>query len=228
MSGNIDIIPDYRKALAQRNRRKIVEAIAKMGGTANFSDIERSTGIKANVLVHNLNVLRKFGVVDNITKGTYRLRYKTPLCYIYQQPRPQDLAYFGLLGKKDDRKIPETEVARQLLAKEGFHPKLTYVLTSTEALEGWKSLKLQYQWIMCYENEISDIDAIKRKIEPQLESLLKDFLVILDCTSATKPATIAYYELAQKYLAPLIYVYEPVRKLKWLISKQSLRKIFFV
>jgi len=51
------------------------------------------------------------------------------------------------------------------------------------------------RWILCYEDEIINIDTIKDKVTPQLESLMKDFIVIIDCTSATKPATIAYYEL---------------------------------
>lgn len=128
----------------------------------------------------------------------------------------------GLLGKRDKRTIPETKVALELLEKEGIIPKLVYVTTSLEALEEWKDLKLPYQWITAYEAQIADIDEVKKRVTPQLEILLKDYVVILDCTSATKPATIAYYELANQYLVPLVYIYEPVRSLKWLISKETL------
>jgi len=83
-----------------------------------------------------------------------------------------------------------------------------------------------HQWILCYEEEIIDIDAVKNKVSPQLESLLKNYVVIMDCTSATKPATIAYYELAQTYCIPLIYVYEETKKLKWLISKETIKTKF--
>ena len=65
---------------------------------------------------------------------------------------------------------------------------------------------------------------MKRKVLPQLETLLRNYLVIMDCTSATKPATIAYYELAQTYLIPLIYTYEKTKELKWLISKETIEK----
>jgi len=136
------------------------------------------------------------------------------------------IAYFGLLGRRDSRPEPETDVAMDLLSKEGINPKLKYVVTSPEALNEWKELKLPYQWILCYEDEIVDINAIKNKIIPQLENLLKDNVVIMDCTSATKPATIAYYELAQTYCVPLIYVYEEDEKLKWLLSKESLKRKF--
>jgi DNA-binding transcriptional ArsR family regulator len=215
-------IPDYEHALAQKNRKKIVKAIAEMGGIANFSDIERNSGVKDNVLVHHLNALERLGVIDKVTKGTYRLRYKTPLCYVYEKSKQTDIVYIGLLGNRASRETPETKVALELLAGEGLKPRLVYVLTSHEALKSWANLKLPYQWIICYESEIIDIDLIKEKVRSQLESLLKDYLVVLDCTSATKPATLACYELAQQYLVPLIYVYEPIKRLKWIISRESL------
>lgn len=88
-------------------------------------------------------------------------------------------------------------MALRLLKEQGIQPKFTYVVTSPEALGEWQELKLPYQWILCYEEEIVDIDAIEEKMRLQLEGLLRDHIVILDCTSATKPATIAYYELAR-------------------------------
>lgn len=87
----------------------------------------------------------------------------------------------------------------------------------------WRSLKLPYQWILCYKEEVIKIDAIKGKVKPQLESLLRSHVVIMDCTSLTKPATIAYFELASTYYVPLIYVYEDTGQLKWLISRDTIR-----
>jgi len=126
-----------------------------------------------------------------------------PLCYIIYFPK-QTLRYRSI--------------------DEGIQPQLTYVVTSPEALDEWKEMRLPYQWILCYEDEIIDIDSIRDKVRPQLEGLLKDYIVILDCTSATKPATIAYYELAQAYMTPLIYVYEDTKQLKWLLSRESIKK----
>ncbi|MEM3694321.1 MAG: hypothetical protein QXI39_09920 [Candidatus Bathyarchaeia archaeon] len=71
-----------------------------------------------------------------------------------------------------------------------------------------------------------DIDAVKERVRPQLESLLRSHVVIMDCASLTKPATIAYYELAREYRVPLIYVYEDTKRLKWLISKEDLLRSF--
>jgi hypothetical protein len=98
------------------------------------------------------------------------------------------------------------------------------VTTSPEALSDWKHLGLPYEWILCYEDEIVDIDAVAQKVQPQLEALLRDHLVVMDCSSSTKPATIAFYELARMYLVPLVYVQETTRRLKWLISKNDILK----
>ena len=102
-------------------------------------------------------------------------------------------------------------------------PDLAYVVTSPDALNNWKTLKPPYQWILCYEDEIIDADSVKRKTAPQLLSLLRDYIVIMDCTAATKPSTIAYYELAQEFCVPLIYIYEEKKQLKWLISQETIK-----
>src|ERR687892_2329 len=138
--------PQYDKALEQPNRRKIVQAIAQEGGTAKFSTICKRTSIKDNTLLHHLNVLIEYGIIEQIADGPYALRYKTPLGFILNEKAPEKerCVYFGLLGDRRERDEPET--------------------------------------------------------------------------------TIALYQLAEAYLIPLIYIYEPRGKLKWLISKQSLSK----
>lgn len=214
----------YREAVEQENSRRILEALAKNGGVLNFAQIEKLSGVRGSTLNHHLNRLIKLNIISKEVKGTYKLKFKTPLCYIFGAEI--SFAYFGLLGKRLERKEPETKVALELLKKERIEPALVYVATSPEALNEWKDLKLPYHWILLYEEQIIDVDAVKKSIEPQLESLLKEYIVILDCTSATKPATIAYYELAQKYCTPLIYVYEETRKLSWLISKDTLKTKF--
>ncbi|MCX8176459.1 MAG: hypothetical protein N3E48_04425 [Candidatus Bathyarchaeota archaeon] len=219
-------IPDYKGAFSRPNARKAAVALARLGGVANFSQIQRASGIKGSTLTHNLNILVRFNVVEKEVKGTYRLKYLTPLCYLFCE-KPIPTAYLGLLGRRSGRKKPETETALELLKAEGYQPDPVCVLTSTEALHEWEDLKLPYRWILCYEEEIVDIDSVKEKAEQQLKSLLKDYMVIVDCTSATKPATIAYYELAQLYQTPLIYIYEEKRKLKWLMSKQTIEVDIF-
>jgi DNA-binding transcriptional ArsR family regulator len=220
---SVNEAPLYGEALKSEKRRRIVKALAELGGEASFSQIERASGVTGNTLVHNLNALQlKFRIIESPVKGTYRLRFKTPLGYIFAPQKAHPLVYLGLLGRRDRRDVPETKVALDLLKNEGIIPQLIYVTTSVEALQEWKELELPYHWITAYESEIADIDAIKNKVRQQLKILIKDHVVILDCTSATKPATIAYYELANQYLTPLIYIYEPTGVLKWLISRQDL------
>jgi hypothetical protein len=45
------------------------------------------------------------------------------------------------------------------------------------------------------------------------------------CTSATKPATLAFYKIAQTFVLPLFYIYEKKRKLQWLISSEKIEEI---
>ncbi len=217
-------MPDYIRAMMVRNSRRVLEALARRDGIANFAEIERLSGVRGSVLVHHLNRLQKLGVLSKKTKGIYRLKYKTPLCFIYGTRKPLKITYFGLLGRREKRNEPEPDVAISLLTKQGYIPELKYIVTSPEALQSWKDQKLQYNWILCYEDEIINVDAIREKIKPQLLNLLKDNLVIMDCTSATKPATIAYYDLAQTLWIPLIYVYEDTKELKWLISIETLKE----
>ncbi|HIE13921.1 TPA: transcriptional regulator [Candidatus Bathyarchaeota archaeon] len=217
-------MPDYKQAMKIKNSRRVLEALAMKGGVANFAEIEKQSGVKGSVLIHHLNRLQRLRIIEKEARGTYRLKYKTPLCFIYETEKPIDIAYFSLLGRREERTKPETEFAIELLTREGYKPKIKYVATSPEALQTWKDLKLPYHWILCYEDEIINVDAVKDKVKPQLLSLLKDYLVIMDCTSATKPATIAYYELAQTLWTPLIYVYEDTKELKWLISKETIKE----
>jgi DNA-binding transcriptional ArsR family regulator len=216
-------MPDYVKAASLQKSRKVLEILAKNGGIATFSQIEKESDVKGSVLNHHLNRLQQLKVIQKEVKGTYRLKYKTPLCLIYGSRQKIPITYFGLLGRKEGREEPEPKVALKLLEKENMKPDFAYVVTSPEALNDWKELKLPYQWILCYEEEIINIDAVKQKIKPQLLNILQNHTVIMDCTSATKPATIAYYELAQKLWIPIIYIYEETKQLKWLISKEAIQ-----
>jgi len=214
--------PLYIEALSSPRSREAVRSIAQLGGQANYSSIEMISETKGSTLVYHLNRLVSLGVLESPTRGSYRLRYLTPLCFVYGCPRHRT-AYFGLLGKREGRERPETAAALELLGLEGYTPDLVYVVTSPEALSEWSHLRLPYQWILCYEDEIIGIDSVKEKVLPQLKELIRGSLVILDCTSATKPATLAFYELAQTYMLPLIYVYEGQRRLHWLISKETVK-----
>lgn len=214
--------PNYKKGMERENGRKVLLAIANLGGVASYAELEKRSGVHGSTLNYNLDRLIALGLIDKEGRGTYRLVYKTPLCFAIGNKQP--VAYFGLLGRKEKHEQPETQTALELLKKQSIEPELVYVVTSADAFNNWKNLKLSYQFLMCYEEEIIDIDAVKRKILPQLKNLLREYVVIMDCTSATKPASVAYYELANEFYIPLVYVYEDSKRLKWLISRETIRK----
>ena len=68
---------------------------------------------------------------------------------------------------------------------------------------------------------------MKQKIENVLKELVKDYIVIADCTSLNKIFTIALYSLAIDYGVPLIYIYENEKKLIWLRSEEDVLKEIF-
>jgi DNA-binding transcriptional ArsR family regulator len=213
----------YTEALSSENSRKTVITLIQLGGEASYKDIQEGTDLSGSTLVYHLNKLITLDVVESPVKGYYRLKYRTPLSYVFDAPKIP-YAYFGLLGRKEDKTEAEPKVALELLKKEKIRPSHVYVLTTPEALSDWSELHLPYNWILCYEEEIVDIDAVLSKTRPQLLLLLRDYVVILDCTSATKPATLAFYKHAQEFHLPLIYVYEQNLKIKWLKSKEDIKK----
>jgi hypothetical protein len=217
-------MPKYPIAVSVENSSRILEALANAGGVATFSEIEATSDVIGSVLTHHLNRLQKFNVIQRETKGTYRLRFKTPFCFLFETKQKVPISYLGLLGQRESRTEPEPQVALGLLEKEHLKPDLVYVVTSPEALNDWKDLKLPYHWILCYDEEIINVDLVKTKITPQLLNLLENSIVVMDCTSATKPATIAYYELAQTYYIPLVYIYEETKQMKWLLSKETIKR----
>lgn len=213
--------PLYREALQNHRAKETIKALTSLGGEAGFSQIERNSSVKGSTLVYHLNRLVEYRILESPTRGTYRLRYLTPLCFVFPCPG-LEYAYFGLLGKREGWDKPEPQVALDLLGKAGMRPSLINVVTSPDALAVWSEFRLPYQWLLCYEEEIIDIDCIKGKVLPQLTGLLKSHIVVLDCTSATKPATIAFYELAKQFMLPLVYIYEEQGWLKWLQSKETI------
>jgi hypothetical protein len=218
-----EIPPKYGEAIKIGNSQKVLHALCNHDGIAKFSMLEKDTQIRAGLLLHHLNRLASLGVIESEVKGTYRLRFRTPLCYAFGARKTQ-FVYVGLLGRRDSYTTPEPEVALSLLANQKIVPVLKYVMTSPEALADWKNEKLRYQWILCYGEEIIDIDEVQKKLIPQLTPLLRQYMVVMDCTSSTKPATIAYYELAQRFLIPCIYVSEEKKTVRWLISRETIKQ----
>jgi len=186
---------DYKSALRQKNRRVILEGLANSGGEIKFTELRKKTGIPNNTFEHHLTIL-KLNKIITIEGDTIRLERKTPLCYIFDS-LGVPYAYLGLLGERKERSETETETALKLLAKENFKFERVMVVTTKKCENEWKEVAPDnVEWNLIKNEEIKRIEAVESKIEQVLTDLIRKYILIMDCTSLTKPATIAYYKLA--------------------------------
>ncbi len=208
--------------LRRRKVRALMRALALSGGEASLSRLARETGIAKSTLEYNLRILERNGFITK-TKGMVRLVLKTPICYLFDAPC--SYAYMGLLGERTGRAEAETETAIKLLREEGINPEKIVVATTYRAVTDWEGLiHLDVEWLLMTEEDITNVEKVEACIQPKLEELVKNYKVIADCTSATKPATIALYKQAEKHKTPLIYIYEKQRKLYWITSPNTLKQ----
>jgi hypothetical protein len=131
------------------------------------------------------------------------------------------------LGVKDKREISETETAVKILGSLGLRFERIVVITTPEAVGSWSgaiSPELRIEWHTLSKDELNKIEKVEERVKPKLAELMEKYVLIMDCTSGTRPAGIAYYKLATRYKIPLIYVYEPEKELVCLISKEDLEK----
>ena len=173
---------------------------------------------------HNVSFLERYNFIER--ERPIRLKCKTPLCWIANTPGVS-FAYLGLLGTRK-YEISETETAIKLLKEAGINPERIVVATSQQAIGDWArridpNLKIEWH-TMDDKKELSDIDKFEERIKQKIIELMKDYILIMDLTSGPRPAGIAFYELALQFKVPLIYVYEPEKRLRWLISKEELAK----
>lgn len=194
-----------------------------------FSAITQFVGEKAkSTIEYNLNVLERRGLITRSPCGPIRICCKTTLCLLAKCERV-DYAYFRLLGERNKREESEMETALNLL-KDKWHtsPKKTVVLTTHRAVAGWENLPNKgVERILVSDEDMSDVGRVLEKADSKYQELATGYKLIIDCTSGTKPATIAFYKLALKYYAPLVYVYEQDRKLSWIIATKDLQQQVF-
>lgn len=211
---------DYR-ILSRGNVVAILKKLALSDGEASFTELE-STGIPNSTLEYNLDMLVNKKIITRTKRGPIKLTYKTPLCYVFDSPSAY--AYLGLLGERNERDESETETAINLLKEERISFGKIVVATTHGAVAEWENLThLNIEWRLLSDKQISRVSDVEEKVMSRLVELLKNYKVVMDCTSATKPATIAYYRLAAKFKVPLIYVYEKGKELVWIVSVEDLK-----
>jgi len=223
-----------------RNAVKILAHIVKSGGSMRYSEIKRGLKMADGTLIHNLNRLIAEGLLEKVgDTGLYRLPTKTPWLFFSEDKERlgESLVYVGLLGMmRDEIEEPVYRTAISLLSREpdqsmdprtwglGVKPKYVYIVTSEEAKASWTGLHDVDNWILLTQDDLWDIDKVKEKLLKAVEPLMKDHAVVLDSTGDGKPPALAFYEVANDKLIPLIYVHRTptVRKLRWLISPDDI------
>jgi hypothetical protein len=224
-------LPNY-KGLGECKRRyvrKILGVLLKEDRELRFSEFQAKLEVpasKKSTLHNNLDSLRSLGFITGGKRGPVRLKWKTPLCFIAGTPNIP-YAYLGLLGVKGEREVSETETAVKILEASGIIFDMIVVVTTQEAVGSWSNSidpRLKIEWVTLRREELNRIEDVRGRVRPKLLELMGKFNVIMDCTSGTRPAGIAYYNLAIQHKVPLIYVYEPEKELIWLISRRDLER----
>ena len=223
-----------------RNAVKILAHIVKSGGSLRYSKIKRELKMADGTLIHNLNRLIAEGLLEKVEDtGLYRLLTKTPWLFFSEDKERlgESLVYVGLLGMmRDEIEEPVYRTAISLLSREpdqsmdprtwglGVKPKYVYILTSEEAKASWTGLHDVDNWILLTQDDLWDIDKVKERLLKAIEPLMKDHAIVLDSTGDGKPPALAFYEVANDKLIPLIYVHRTptMRKLRWLISPDDI------
>ncbi|MEM2910442.1 MAG: hypothetical protein QXO01_05200 [Nitrososphaerota archaeon] len=227
-----DISELIRHNKIKRTHAPILLYLARTGGRARFYEIYQHLGgetrISKSTLKSRLDALSNLGVIT-YHEGVAELTNKSTLCYVVSSRIPY--AYMGLLGIRGEAEDyeSETETSIKLLKEEGIEFDRIYVVTTPEALESWSSYIKDNIWkrielISVRVDEMNEIDKMMNRVRPRLLELIRQSIVIIDCTSGTRPAGIAFYTLAEKYKLPLIYVYKEAKKIYWLKSRQSIKK----
>jgi len=177
----------------------------------------------------NVSLLERYNFIERVGRGSIRLKYRTPLCFI-ADTLGIPFAYLGLLGERK-YSVSETQTAIELLKSDpnvGVKPEKVVVVTSQKMVGQWEGgispdVKVD-EWKTLSENELTNINEVERSIKSKIIELMRDYILIMDLTSGPRPAGIAFHKLAVRFKVPLIYVYLPKNKLSWVISKENLRE----
>nr|MDO8080303.1 hypothetical protein [Candidatus Freyarchaeota archaeon] len=123
-------------------------------------------------------------------------------------------AYLGLLGERKGRIEIETETAIKFLEKEGFTFERVMIVIIKECENDWEDVApIGVEWYLVNDEEIKRVEGVESRVEAKLPDLVRNYVLIMDCTAATFPTTIAYYKLADRHKVPLIYVYWDTKEL---------------
>lgn len=200
---------------------QILMYAARECGPIRFSDLQLLFELDSSGLTYKLKKLEKLGLIKKLGKGSYVVRYKTPLCFI-RDVKHADM-YIGMLGLRNGRDTPEPEIALQLLKQQGINIGEAHIFATGNTVEEWKGKLGKYAVYILNMEELKRIEKMEKRLEDLYIKHMHNKVIILDCTSLTKTATIAFYKIATKYYTPLIYIYEHTKELIWLQSQETIK-----
>ncbi|MBS7618506.1 winged helix-turn-helix transcriptional regulator [Candidatus Bathyarchaeota archaeon] len=232
--------PNYEELSKRKWKytKPILGLLLRSGKAFSHSELVKILNIpqkRKSTLWYNLDVLEKLGFIARervetrekwVKRGPIKLKFKTPLCFI-ANTLGVPYAYLGLLGLKDKLEVSETETAVKILENIGLKFERIVVVTTQKAVGVWSNAidpRLKIEWHTLSEAEFNRIERVEERVRPIVVELMREYILIMDCTSGPRPAGIAYYRLASQFKVPLIYVYLPDKTLLWLISKEMLEK----
>ncbi|MFN3621274.1 MAG: hypothetical protein ACK4TI_00090 [Nitrososphaerales archaeon] len=228
-----DISELIRDGKLRKTYGPILLYLAEHGGQARFTEIYQHLSKKGKLskstLKTRLDALSNLGIIT-YKQGAAELRNKTTLCFMFGCSKIS-YYYMGLLGIRTESPEVESEpeTAIKLLKEEGIEFSRIYVATTPEALDSWKDFIDEDVWkriepLSVRIDEMNDIEKMIKRVESKLLELIGESITLLDCTSGTRPAGIAFHILAEKYKLPLIYVYKDTQRIYWLRSRNTLKR----
>lgn len=230
--GGLDVeLPLYDRLRASRRplAKRILGLLLREGREFSHKELLEALGLKSedkSKLSNNLDVLKNLNFVVREKRAPVRLKFRTPLCFVAGTPNVP-YAYLGLLGVRDGWEVSETETALGVLGDLGISFERVVVASTYSAIGTWSGAidsRLEIEWLVMSEDDFNRVEVVEDRVKLKVFELVRDYVLIMDCTSGTRPAGIAFYSLASRFKVPLVYVYEPEKKLIWLISRDMLKK----
>ena len=207
--------------------RKVVLALAGLGGEASFKQLKKKVGYPPSTLAYILQILKDKGFIKALSKGRYRLNYLTPLIYIDKQFIKKKSAYLGLLGLKMEREDPEYRVAISQLEKEGYGIARKVVVTTLKALQDWgEEIINDANFLLLKEEQLFDPKNTEKALKNKITELIKEYFLIVDITSGPRTAAIALFKISIKNYIPVIYIREDTGQLIWVSHPKELISYF--
>jgi hypothetical protein len=210
--------------------------------TREFMDEEGKERVSSKAISDGLNILARNEIV--VSRDPYEFRLKDrrlrPYTFRYwthssllvgypQQYEGTKVVLFALLGKKNQKEVPEPEVSVRVLEETGMRIEKCLVFTTKEALESWpdslerKKFEVELVDPSCFFKDYRFLYELFRQKFKDLDC--RGRMIVLDVTSGTKLGTVAMFKLGMDQLIPAIYVSYEDLEFSWVIKPEEVIRL---